>query len=268
MIENGREWRVPCLLYADDLVLCGESEESLRKLAEGFGRVCKRRGLKVNVDKSKVLVVNGVNTQCQILLDGEHLEQVSEFKYLGYMLNKKGTDDAECCRKVSNGRKVAGAIKSLVNAKSLSLECTRVLHESLLLPVLMYGSEAMVWNPKYRSKVQAVQMDNLRGILGVRRIDKMRNEHIRELCGVKKGVTERINEYILRWFGHMERMDVNRLVKRMYNSECVGDRPVGRPKKRWIESLKECLTERNVSLVEARRIVHDRSVWRGFCKGV
>ena len=255
-------------MYANDLVLCGESEESLSRLVEGFGRVCKKRGLKVNVDKSKVLVVNGVNTQCQILLDGEHLEQVSEFKYLGYMLNKKGTDDAKCCRKVSNGRKVAGAIKSLVNAKSLSLECTRVLHESLLLPVLMYGSEAMVWNPKYRSKVQAVQMDNLRGILGGKRIDKMRNEHIRELCGVKKGVTERVNEYILRWFGHMERMDVNRLVKRMYNSECVGDRPVGRPKKRWIESLKECLTERNVSLGEARRFVHDRSVWRGFCKGV
>jgi hypothetical protein len=267
MVENGREWRLPCLLYADDLVLCGESEESLRRLVERFGKVCKRRGLKVNVDKSKVLVVNGVNAQCQILLDGEQLEQVSEFKYLGYMLNEKGTDDAECCRKVSYGRKVAGAIKSLVNAKSLSLECTRVLHESMLLPVLMYGSEAMVWNPKYRSKVQAVQMDNLRGILGVRRIDKMRNEHIRELCGVKKGVNEKINENILRWFGHMERMNRSWLVKRMYNGECVGNRPVGRPKKRWIESLKECLTERNVSLVEARRMVCDRSVWRGFCKG-
>ena len=41
VMENGREWRVPCLLYVDDLVLCGESEESLRRLVEGFGRVCK-----------------------------------------------------------------------------------------------------------------------------------------------------------------------------------------------------------------------------------
>ena len=72
-------------------------------------------------------------------------------------------------------------------------------------------------------------MDNLRGILGVRRIDKMRNEHIRGLCGVKKGVNEKINENILRWFGHMERMNRSRLVKRMYNGECVGNRPVGRP---------------------------------------
>src|SRR5678816_4042181 len=55
MMKNGDEWRVPYLLYADDLVLCCESEESLRGLVERFGKVCKRRGLKINVDKSKVM---------------------------------------------------------------------------------------------------------------------------------------------------------------------------------------------------------------------
>src|SRR5678815_6092076 len=63
-------------------------------------------------------------------------------------------------------------------------------------------------------------MDNLRGVLGVRRINKMRNELIREWCGVKKGVNERINESMLRWFGHVERMNDSRLVKRMYSGEC------------------------------------------------
>src|SRR5678815_297379 len=71
------------------------------------------------------------------MLDGEQLEQVSEFKYLGYVLDEKGTDDAECSRKVVNGRKVAGAIKSLVDVKGLSLECARALHEGMLLPVLL-----------------------------------------------------------------------------------------------------------------------------------
>ena len=215
MLENEREWRLPCLLYADDLVLCGESEESLKKLIEDFGRVCKSRGLKVNVEKSKVMVVSGENKQCRIKLEDELLEQVSEFKYLGYLLDERGTDDAECGRKVASGRRVAGAIKSLVNTKGLSMECTRVLHESMLVQTLLYGSEITVWYEKYRSRVQAVQMDNLRSVLGVRRIDRMRNERIRELCGVEKGINERINESLLSWFGHMERMDVNRLVKRM-----------------------------------------------------
>ena len=173
----------------------------------------------------------------------------------------------QCSRKVVNGRKVAGAIKSLVNVKELSLECARVLHEGMLLPVLLYSSETMVLNKKYRSKVQCVQMDNLRGVLGVRRINKVRNELIREWCGVKKGVNERINESMLRWFGHMERMNDSRLVKRMYSGECVGNRPAGRPKRKWIESVNKCLKERNVSLVEVRRKVYNRSEWRGIVRG-
>ena len=42
----------------------------------------------------------------------------------------------QCSRKVASGRKVSVAIRSLVNARSLQLECARVLHESLLVPVL------------------------------------------------------------------------------------------------------------------------------------
>src|SRR5678816_1841837 len=126
MMENGDEWRVLYLLYADDLVLYGESEESLRGLEERFYRVCKRMDLKVNVDKSKVVVVREDSPRCEVMLDGEQLEQVSEFKYLGYMLDKKGTDDGECSKKVVNGRKVARAIKSLVDVKGLIVECARI----------------------------------------------------------------------------------------------------------------------------------------------
>ena len=228
---------------------------------------CERRGLKENVNKSKVMVIGKERTPCRILLDGEQLEQVSEFKYLGYMLDERGTDDAECNRKVVSGRKVSGAIKALVNEKGLSLDCARILQESMLTPVLLYGSESMVWDKSYRSKVQAVQMDNLRSVLGVRRIDKIRNEFIRSTCGVQKGINERINESMLRWFGHVERMDDSRMVKRMYKSECIGKRPPGRAKRRWIDSVEECLVEKNVSLVQARRLAHDRCEWRGFVRG-
>ena len=57
-LEDGREWRLPALLYADDLVLGGESEKDLRVMARQFVEVCKR-GLKVNIIKSKVMVLNG-----------------------------------------------------------------------------------------------------------------------------------------------------------------------------------------------------------------
>ena len=57
--ESGREWRLPDLLYAYYLVLCGESEEELRVMVGRFAEVYRRRGLKVNAGKSKVMVLNG-----------------------------------------------------------------------------------------------------------------------------------------------------------------------------------------------------------------
>ena len=47
-----------------------------------------------------------------------------EFKYLGYVLDESGTDVAERCRKMESGRKVAGAVRSLFNARGLQLDCT------------------------------------------------------------------------------------------------------------------------------------------------
>ena len=85
-------------------------------------------------------------------------------------MDESGTDEAEFRRKVVSWRRVAGAIRSLVNARNLQLECTRVLHESLLVPVLMYGRETMICSEKERSRIRAVQMDNFRSLLGIKKI--------------------------------------------------------------------------------------------------
>ena len=72
------------LLYADDLVLCGASEEVLKVMFGCFVGVYKRRGLKVNADKSKVRVLGGrKENMCQ------------SFKYLGCALDESRTDSAE-----------------------------------------------------------------------------------------------------------------------------------------------------------------------------
>ena len=59
-------------------------------------------------------------------------------------MDESGTDEVECSRKVARGRRVPGAIRYLITARGLQLDCARVLHESLLVPVLMYGSEIMI----------------------------------------------------------------------------------------------------------------------------
>ena len=84
-------------------------------------------------------------------------------------MDEFGTDEAVYHRKV--------AIRSLVNVRGLQLEYAGVLHELLLMPVLMYGSETMIWK---KSKIRVVQRYNLRGFLGIRRMEKVLNAQIRE----------------------------------------------------------------------------------------
>ena len=64
------------------------------------------------------------------------------------------------------------------------------LTQTLLMPVLIYDCET-IWKEE-RSRIRVVQMDNLRGLVGIRRMDKVPNARIRELCGVTKGVEERV----------------------------------------------------------------------------
>ena len=134
---------------------------------------------------------------------------MSEFIYLGCVLNESGIDDVECRRKVAIGKKAASAIRSLVNAWSLHIQCASELHEGLLVPVLLYDSETMTWREKDSSRIMAMQMDNLRGLIGIRRMNRVPSARIRELCGVAKGV----DESVIRWFGHIERIENYRIAK-------------------------------------------------------
>ena len=72
-LEEGKEWRLPGLLYADDLVLCAELEKDLKTMVGWFVEVCRRRGLKVSAGKSKVMVPNGEEgLVCVVYVDRIH----------------------------------------------------------------------------------------------------------------------------------------------------------------------------------------------------
>ena len=142
-----------------------------------------------------------------------------------------------------------------------------VLHETLLVSVLTYGSEAMLWKEMERSRIMAVQMDNLRGLLGIRSMDRVPNARMRELCRVMKGVDERIDESALHWFGHVERMEKDRIAKRFYVRESVGSLSVGRLRKRWIDTMRDCLSKRGLDIRHARKMVQDRCEWWRVLRG-
>ena len=73
------------------------------------------------------------------------------------------------------------------------------MHEPLLVAFFTYGSEIVTWREKEWSRIWGVQIDNLISLIGIRRRDKVSNALINQLCGVTKGVDEKIDEGVLRW---------------------------------------------------------------------
>ena len=63
-----------------------------------------------------------------------------------------------------------------------------------------------------------------------------------------EGVDERIDKGVLRWFGHVERMENDSFAKRVYVGECAGSRSVVRPRERWIDTVKDCLRKRSLAV--------------------
>ena len=95
-----------------------------------FAEVCRRIGKKVNAGKSKVRVLGREEgLERDVCVDRIRLKHVSEFKYLGCVLDQSGTNEAECSRKVASARLVRGAVRSLVK----------------LVSVLTHGSKTMIW---------------------------------------------------------------------------------------------------------------------------
>ena len=75
-----------------------------------------------------------------------------------------------------------------------------------------------------------------------------------------KGEDEKIDESVFRWFGHVERMENDRIAKMVYIWECAGSHSVGRPRKKWIDTVKDCLKKMGLDVKQARIMAHDRNV--------
>ena len=66
---------------------------------------------------------------------------------------------------------------------------------------------------------------------------------------------------------HVKRMEKDRIAKRVCLGECTGSCSVGRPWKRWIDTVKKCLRKRGLEVRQSRRMVQHSSEWSGVCEG-
>ncbi len=109
-----------------------------------------------------------------------------------------------------------------------------------------------------------MDMRCLRSMCGVTRMDRVRNDEVRRRKGVVRELAERTEQGVLRWFGYVERMVEERLVKKITRSNLRGVRPRGRPLMEWLDCLKRVLGARGMSVEQGRVVVRDRNEWRAI----
>ena len=130
------------LRYADDTTLMAESEEELKSLLMKVKDECEKVDLKLNLRKTRI-VVSGPITSWQT--DGETVETVTEFIFLGSKITADGDCSHEIKRRLVLGRKVMTNLDSILKSRDMTLPTkVPIIVKAMVLPVVMYGCESWV----------------------------------------------------------------------------------------------------------------------------
>ena len=120
-----------------------ESEEELKSLLMKVKEESEKVGLKLNIQKRKIMASSPI-TSWEI--DGETVETVSDFMFLG----SKMTADGDCSHEIKRGLLLGGKLmtnlESILKSKDITLPTKVCLVKAMVFPVVMYGCEN--WTPK------------------------------------------------------------------------------------------------------------------------
>ena len=129
--------------HADDTPLKAEGEEELKSLLMNVKEESEKVGLKLNIQKTKVMA------SCPIIsweIDGETMETVSDFLFLGSKITTDGDLSHEIKRHLLFGRKVMTNLDSILKSRDITLPMKVRLLKAMVFPVVMYGCES--WTMK------------------------------------------------------------------------------------------------------------------------
>ena len=95
-------------------------------------------------------------------------------------------------------------------------------------------------------------------------MDRVRNEEVRSRSGIERELASRADQRVLRWFGHVERMDEYRMARRVLMAEVSGGRVGRRSRLGWMDGVKVALGNRGMTVEAARQCAKDRKAWRAL----
>ena len=143
------------LRYADDTTLMAESEELLKNLLMKAKEERGKVGLKLNIQKRKIRA-SGSITSWQI--DGEKMERVRDFIFLGFQITADGDCSHEIKRSLFLARKAMTNLNSVLKSRDITLPTKVHLVKAMVFPVVMYGCESWTIKKAECQRIDAFEL--------------------------------------------------------------------------------------------------------------
>ena len=151
-------------------------------------------------------MVMGEGSPIDIKVDGQTLECVEQFVYLGSLVTKDNDCSKEIRRRIALAAGTFGTLTTIWKSGNISTNTKLMLFESCVLSVLMYASETWTLKKDDRNRLNAFQMKCYRKMLGVKWQDKVKNEDIRKKLNKLRTISEKVVDKKMELFGHICRM--------------------------------------------------------------
>ena len=253
--------------FADDLDILGRNMEAVKEKFVALDTKGTDLGLKVNDEKTEYMIITPSNRQQeQSVTIGTHtFKRVDKFVYLGSQLNSDNSIMDEVKRRITLGNRSYYSLLKILKSKSVSRNSKCTLYKSVIRPIVTYGSESWSLTQKEEQSLHTFERKVLRTIFGPvydqNRWRRRFNHELMQLYGQPDIVrTTKVNR--LRWLGHVQRMDDDRIPKKILKSKPEGKRSAGRPKSRWCDAAFANL--KSVGVTSWETLAADRPGWRSM----
>ncbi|VDP26045.1 unnamed protein product [Schistosoma curassoni] len=266
--KHGIQWtarnQLDDLDFADDLALLSHTHEQMQIKTASVAAVSASVGLSIHKAKTKVLKYNTENSN-PITLDGETLEDVDSFTYLGNIIDVQGGSDADVKARIGKARTAFLQLKNIWNSKQLSTSIKVRIFNTNVKKVLLYGAETRRTTTTAIKKEQVFINGCLRKILNIHWPDTISLlwERTKQLPS-----EEEIRKRRLKWIGHTLRKSSNCITRQALTCNPEGRRKRRRPKNtiRW--EIEADMERMNNNWTEFERIACDRVGWRMLVSGL